>query len=239
MPTHASFLYARNVLNLLALYASKGAVEPGLDRRDRRRRDRAPRRRVHQRGRRRSCSASRTSPIAPAADGGRPTMNEILEYLTVFVLSAFVGVEVDLEGAEHPAHAAHERLERDPRRDPRRVDARPRLRDDDARDRARAPSRCFLATLNVVGGFVVTDRMLEMFKGKPDDRRAHRQGRRSESRDLPRPLLPGRGDHVHPRAEGAVEPAARAPGQPHRRRPAWPSRSPPPSPSRTCATSGG
>ena len=28
-----------------------------------------------------------------------------------------------------------------------------------------------LATLNVVGGFVVTDRMLEMFKGKPDDRR--------------------------------------------------------------------
>jgi H+-translocating NAD(P) transhydrogenase subunit alpha len=29
----------------------------------------------------------------------------------------------------------------------------------------------FLATLNVVGGFVVTDRMLEMFKGKPDDKK--------------------------------------------------------------------
>jgi NAD(P) transhydrogenase subunit alpha len=28
MPTHASFLYARNVANLLALYASKGDVEP-------------------------------------------------------------------------------------------------------------------------------------------------------------------------------------------------------------------
>jgi NAD(P) transhydrogenase subunit alpha len=28
MPTHASFLYARNVANLLALYASKGAVAP-------------------------------------------------------------------------------------------------------------------------------------------------------------------------------------------------------------------
>jgi NAD(P) transhydrogenase subunit alpha len=27
-----------------------------------------------------------------------------------------------------------------------------------------------LATLNVVGGFVVTDRMLEMFKAKPSDR---------------------------------------------------------------------
>ena len=28
----------------------------------------------------------------------------------------------------------------------------------------------FLATLNVVGGFVVTDRMLEMFKGNPGER---------------------------------------------------------------------
>jgi H+-translocating NAD(P) transhydrogenase subunit alpha len=32
----------------------------------------------------------------------------------------------------------------------------------------------FLATLNVVGGFVVTDRMLEMFKGKPNERPARR-----------------------------------------------------------------
>jgi len=28
-----------------------------------------------------------------------------------------------------------------------------------------------LATANVVGGFVVTDRMLEMFKRRPDERR--------------------------------------------------------------------
>ena len=28
----------------------------------------------------------------------------------------------------------------------------------------------FLATLNIVGGFVVTDRMLEMFKAKPSER---------------------------------------------------------------------
>ena len=28
----------------------------------------------------------------------------------------------------------------------------------------------FLATLNIVGGFVVTDRMLEMFKAKPTER---------------------------------------------------------------------
>jgi H+-translocating NAD(P) transhydrogenase subunit alpha len=30
----------------------------------------------------------------------------------------------------------------------------------------------FLATMNVVGGFVVTDRMLEMFKAKPNERPA-------------------------------------------------------------------
>jgi NAD(P) transhydrogenase subunit alpha len=28
----------------------------------------------------------------------------------------------------------------------------------------------FLATLNIVGGFVVTDRMLQMFRGKPNER---------------------------------------------------------------------
>ncbi len=31
-----------------------------------------------------------------------------------------------------------------------------------------------LATLNIVGGFVVTDRMLEMFKAKPGDGRGLR-----------------------------------------------------------------
>ena len=40
-----------------------------------------------------------------------------------------------------------------------------------------------LATLNIVGGFVVTDRMLEMFKAKPGDRAkaqaAKADGRRS------------------------------------------------------------
>ena len=34
----------------------------------------------------------------------------------------------------------------------------------------------FLATLNVVGGFVVTDRMLEMFKSKPGERSAVTRG---------------------------------------------------------------
>jgi H+-translocating NAD(P) transhydrogenase subunit alpha len=37
-----------------------------------------------------------------------------------------------------------------------------------------------LATLNIVGGFVVTDRMLEMFRAKPDDRATKSGGKGEE-----------------------------------------------------------
>ena len=44
----------------------------------------------------------------------------------------------------------------------------------------------FLATLNVVGGFVVTDRMLEMFKAKPGDRaKAQAQAQAAKAEDAP------------------------------------------------------
>ena len=50
----------------------------------------------------------------------------------------------------------------------------------------------FLATLNVVGGFVVTDRMLEMFKAKPGERAhgAGRQGARTPAPDARRDATP-------------------------------------------------
>ena len=83
----------------------------------------------------------------------------------------------------------------------------------------------FLATLNVVGGFVVTDRMLEMFKAKPGDR-ARPQAAKAEDAgqgapgapspagappdagrvlhpdDRARPGLPGRHRRLHLRPEG-------------------------------------
>ena len=40
----------------------------------------------------------------------------------------------------------------------------------------------FLATLNIVGGFVVTDRMLEMFKTRPGDR-AKEQAQAAKAED--------------------------------------------------------
>ena len=46
-----------------------------------------------------------------------------------------------------------------------------------------------LATLNVVGGFVVTDRMLEMFKGKPSDRPRPAAGT-SEASSIDAPSAP-------------------------------------------------
>ena len=99
----------------------------------------------------------------------------ILEYVTVFVLAAFVGIEVinavpsilhtPLMSGSNAIHGivlvgtilimgeAHGALQI-----------------------TLAFLAVLLATLNIVGGFVVTDRMLEMFKSKPSDRPAKGAG---------------------------------------------------------------
>ena len=96
-------------------------------------------------------------------------MTGIVEYLTIFVLAAFVGVEVvsKVPSILHTplmsgSNAIHGIV---------LVGALLIMGE------AHGPAQLvlgflavFLATLNVVGGFVVTDRMLEMFKGKPADR---------------------------------------------------------------------
>jgi H+-translocating NAD(P) transhydrogenase subunit alpha len=103
----------------------------------------------------------------PTSTGGSTT--GIVAYLTIFVLAAFVGIEVVskvpsilhtplmsgsnaihgivLVGALTVMGEAHGTAEL-----------------------ALGSLAVFLATLNVVGGFVVTDRMLEMFKARPGDR---------------------------------------------------------------------
>ena len=104
---------------------------------------------------------------APTATGGSTT--GIVAYLTIFVLAAFVGIEVvskvpsilhtPLMSGSNAIHGivlvgaltimgeAHGTAEV-----------------------ALGFLAVFLATLNVVGGFVVPDRMLEMFKARPGDR---------------------------------------------------------------------
>jgi len=125
---------------------------------------------------------------APAASGGSPT--GIVGYLTIFVLAAFVGIEVVskvpsilhtplmsgsnaihgivLVGAMTIMGEAHGTAEV-----------------------ALGFVAVFLATLNVVGGFVVTDRMLEMFKTKPGDR-AREQAPVAKAED-PGPGVPSGG----------------------------------------------
>ena len=95
----------------------------------------------------------------------------ILEYVTVFVLAAFVGIEVinavpsilhtPLMSGSNAIHGI--------------VLVGTILIMGEAHGAVQitlAFLAVLLATLNIVGGFVVTDRMLEMFKAKPAERPA-------------------------------------------------------------------
>ncbi len=115
---------------------------------------------------------------APTSAGGSTT--GIVAYLTIFVLAAFVGIEVVskvpsilhtplmsgsnaihgivLVGALTVMGEAH-----------------------GAAELVLGTLAVFLATLNVVGGFVVTDRMLEMFKGRPGERARDQAAKAEES----------------------------------------------------------
>ena len=105
----------------------------------------------------------------------------IVEYLTVFVLAAFVGIEVvsKVPSILHTplmsgSNAIHGIV---------LVGALAIM--GEAQGTAQLVLgflAVFLATLNVVGGFVVTDRMLEMFKSKPNERPVTQ---RSEAKDEP------------------------------------------------------
>jgi H+-translocating NAD(P) transhydrogenase subunit alpha len=95
----------------------------------------------------------------------------ILEYVTVFVLSAFVGVEVisKVPSMLHTplmsgSNAIHGVI---------LVGAILILGyASTTTEQILGFLAVLLATLNVVGGFVVTDRMLEMFRGRQPERRA-------------------------------------------------------------------
>ena len=98
-------------------------------------------------------------------------MNGILEYLTVFVLAAFVGIEVisKVPSILHTplmsgSNAIHGVI---------LVGAILVLGGSTTGlEQVLGFLAVILATLNVVGGFVVTDRMLQMFKAKPAERPA-------------------------------------------------------------------
>jgi len=110
-----------------------------------------------------------------AAVAASPHMNQVLEYLTVFILSVFVGIEVisKVPSILHTplmsgSNAIHGVI---------LVGAMLVLgQATTTPETILGVLAVFLATLNVVGGFVVTDRMLEMFKGKPQERKKRDEG---------------------------------------------------------------
>jgi NAD(P) transhydrogenase subunit alpha len=124
--------------------------------------------------------------LQSAPTGGSTT--GIVEYLTIFVLAAFVGIEVvsKVPSILHTplmsgSNAIHGIV---------LVGALTIM--GEAHGTAEVVLgflAVFLATLNVVGGFVVTDRMLEMFKAKPGDRTASRakgaQAQAAKAEDAP------------------------------------------------------
>jgi NAD(P) transhydrogenase subunit alpha len=108
----------------------------------------------------------------------------IIEYLTVFVLAAFVGIEVvsKVPSILHTplmsgSNAIHGIV---------LVGALTIMGEADGTAQlVLGFLAVFLATLNVVGGFVVTDRMLEMFKAKPGERAANAQATKPDDAGPP------------------------------------------------------
>ena len=73
-----------------------------------------------------------------------------------------------LEGADDAPHATDERHQRHPWRRARRRAARARIRPESTYVLVLGFIAVIFGTMNVVGGFVVTDRMLEMFKPRQE-----------------------------------------------------------------------
>ncbi len=86
--------------------------------------------------------------------------------LTIFVLAVFVGFEVVSKVSTTLHTPLMSGRQRDPRRHPGRRDHRHRARPTPPEPSSLGLVAIVLATVNMVGGFVVTDRMLEMFKGR-------------------------------------------------------------------------
>ncbi len=184
MPEHSSQLFARNVQALLELLVGEdgdlhldfddeivsGAciVRDGRDRPSGRQSGMAPRA-----SGRRAASARRESrrsqhdPRQHAHHQPRDPRARGLHRL-----------RRDLEGAEHAAHAVDVGHERDPRDRPARRPAccvgLPGL---DGFNKVLLVIAIAFGTINIVGGFLVTDRMLEMFKAKPKPKPAADEAR--------------------------------------------------------------
>ena len=141
-------------------------------------------------------------------------MNEAVVWLTIFVLSVFVGIEVisKVSSTLHTplmsgANAIHGIILLGAILVTGTTDSTTAL--------VVGLVAIVLAAVNMVGGFVVTDRMLQMFvrrKKKPVSALLTGRGRPRDPAHLGAARLPGLRGQLHPRAQGTL----RAQDRPHR-----------------------
>ncbi len=228
MPGPASRLYAQNVVNLVTLMTESSEDEGGAQF--------APD--FDDEIVTGSCvthdGAIRHEPTRERPGRGRP-VSEPIVWLTIFVLSVFVGIEVisKVSSTLHTplmsgANAIHGIILLGAIIVTGTTDNTVAL--------VVGLVAIVLAAINMVGGFVVTDRMLQMFVRKKKRSRARpteparpaRPGVRHDSHLGPADLPRLRG-LLHPRAQGPLRAEDRPDRQPHRgrwrRSSPWPSRS--------------
>ena len=207
MPGPASQLYAQNIVNVVTLMtAGRGRrwrLRARLRGRDRRRLLRHARRRDPPRAHPRALEGPRK---------GSQCMNEAVVWLTIFILSVFVGIEVisKVSSTLHTplmsgANAIHGII----------------LlgaiivtgRTENAVALVVGLVAIVLAAVNMVGGFVVTDRMLQMFvRKKPRRRRPSTLPGGTRDPDLGAAGSTWRRGLLHPRAQGPLRPQDRPRG---------------------------
>ena len=168
MAANASQLYAKNVENLLELLVRRGGrAEARLRGRDRRRRLHHPRGRDQER-------AAQGS--AAARQGSTRSLMDLITEITIFVLAAFVGFEVisKVPTTLHtPLMSQTNAIHGIVMLGGLIVD---RLRRRLARKSSASIAIAF-GTINIVGGFMVTDRMLGMFVAQAEAEGRGRAGR--------------------------------------------------------------
>ena len=99
-------------------------------------------------------------------------LHDLISEITIFVLAVFVGFEVISKVPTMLHTPLMSRHERDPRD---RAARRPAVVGQSGADtlvKVAGTVAVAFGTINIVGGFLVTDRMLEMFKGR-GERRPH------------------------------------------------------------------
>ena len=161
MPGPASKLYAQNIVNLVTLMTRDGAFDPDFD-------DEIVAGSCVTHG-----GQVRHEPTEPSWKGcSDERARRLADDLRAQRLRGGRG---DLQGVLDAAHAADVRRQRDPRDHPARRDPGHRVRRDGL-ELAVGLAAVVLATVNMVGGFVVTDRMLQMFTRKRPVPKADQNG---------------------------------------------------------------